>query len=105
MVDDQFLKEISDVIAAKFHPRRIILFGSRARGDARPDSDVNLLVELETEQPFADRVVAIDALFGLRTWATDLLVLTPEEISQERDFLGGVVQSAERDGKVLYERP
>ncbi len=104
VVDDKLLKYITDTIVEHFHPRRIILFGSRARGEAHSDSDVDLLVEMESDLPFYERVTAVDSLFGLRTWAMDLLVLTPEEMKKERQFLGGVVRSAEREGRVLYER-
>jgi predicted nucleotidyltransferase len=102
VVDDKLLKYITDTIVEHFHPRRIILFGSRARGDARPDSDVDLLVEMETDKNFGQRVVDLDLLFADRRWSMDLIVLTPDELIREQEFLGGVVRTAMREGKVLY---
>ncbi|MBM4047306.1 MAG: nucleotidyltransferase domain-containing protein, partial [Planctomycetes bacterium] len=41
-MDDALIRDIVQKIVAAFHPRRIILFGSRARGEQRADSDVDL---------------------------------------------------------------
>lgn len=101
-VDDKLLKYISDTIVEHFHPRRIILFGSRARGDARPDSDIDLLVEMESEKGFYQRGAEVEMLFANRLWSMDLIVLTPDELQREQNFLGGVVRAAVREGRVLY---
>ncbi len=103
VVDDKLLKYITDTIVEHFHPRRIILFGSRARGEAHSDSDVDLLVEMESRKSFYERGYEVELLFAPRTWAMDLLVLTPEEMERERKFLGSVVRAAEREGRVLYD--
>lgn len=49
------IEEIVRKIAEAFRPRRIVMFGSRARGDTRPDSDLDLTVEMETDDPPAQR--------------------------------------------------
>jgi predicted nucleotidyltransferase len=92
-------------IAEAFHPRRIVLFGSRARGDARPDSDLDLLIEVESNLPPRARAVQVDALFGQRMWPMDIMVYTPEEVQKHRQNRNSLVSAAEREGKVLYERP
>lgn len=103
VVDDKLLKHITDTIVEHFHPRRIILFGSRARGDARPDSDVDLLVEMESDKSFYQRGYEVELLFTPRPWAMDLLVFTPEEL-KERARLP-FFKTIAREGKTIYERP
>jgi len=90
-------------IVERFHPERIILFGSHARGTAGPDSDVDLLVVmpvtskrgLTTEMHLAVGAVGI---------AKDIIVVTPEEVQKYRDIPGTIVWPALHEGRVLYER-
>jgi predicted nucleotidyltransferase len=102
IVDDKLIKYITDTIVEHFHPRRIILFGSRARGEARADSDVDLLVEMESEKDFYQRGYELELLFSPRNWSMDLLAYTPEEIEQQKDW--SFFRQIWREGKVLYER-
>lgn len=102
-VDEQLLRHITDRIVQHFHPHRIVLFGSHARGDARPDSDVDLLVVMDSDKSFHQRGYEVGMLFADRDWPMDLIVLTPDEMRREREFLGGVVRTAEREGKILYD--
>lgn len=104
-INEQLIQEITQTIVERFHPRRIVLFGSHARGDAGPDSDLDLLVEMESTKPFIERTVEVASAFGLRDWAMDLVVLTPEEISARRNVLGTLEYTVEREGRILYENP
>lgn len=97
--------EIVRAIVRNFHPHRVVMFGSRARGAAGPDSDLDLCVEMETDLKPPQRRRAISALFGLRDWAMDLVVYTPEEVERFRDVVGTLLYTIEREGRVLYERP
>jgi len=99
------VETIVRTIAEAFRPRRIVMFGSRARGDTRCHSDLDLMVEMETGAPPAERARAISALFGLRRWAMDLIVYTPQEVAQQRRYRNSLVRIIEAEGKVLYERP
>ena len=99
------IQEIVRRIVERFRPQRIVMFGSRARGDTRPDSDLDLMVEMETDDPPAERVRTIDALFGLRRWAMDLVVYTPEEVEQQRQYRNALIRVIESEGRVLYEQP
>ncbi len=99
------IEEIVRKIAEAFQPRRIVMFGSRARGDTRPDSDLDLMVEMETDDPPAQRMQVISALFGLRRWAMDLVVYTPQEVEEQRQYRNSLIRVIESEGKVLYEQP
>ncbi len=91
-------------IVTQFDPVRIILFGSRARGVARPDSDVDLLVILPSIPDKRRTAVAIRrALNGVQA-SKDIIVATPQEIADRGNMIGNVLRPALREGKVLYER-
>lgn len=104
MIDDKLIEHVTNTIVERFHPRRIVLFGSHARGDAGPDSDLDLMVEMESDKSMLDRIVEISSVFGLRDWSMDIIVYTPEEIERWRNRIGMLVYTIEREGKTLYER-
>lgn len=97
--------EITRRIAEAFNPRRIVAFGSRATGLSRSDSDLDLMVEMETDARPAARIQAIYQLFGPRTWAMDVVVYTPKEVQQLRGVHGTLLSTIEREGRTLYQRP
>ena len=108
-VTDSLLSDMVRAIVAEVDPEQVILFGSRARGDAREDSDVDLLVIEST--PFGNgrsrRQEAVRlwrAVSGLGV-AKDLLVYSRDEVEHWRGSLNHVLARALREGRVLYERP
>lgn len=92
-------------IVSGFHPERIILFGSHARGEAGPDSDVDLLVVM----PFlgSKREKQIEIRLALRGISApkDIVVTSPEEFRWKQEIPGTIERPAAREGKVLYARP
>jgi predicted nucleotidyltransferase len=91
-------------IATQFNPVMVIVFGSYARGEAGPDSDVDLLVVLDHVDSPRRAAAAIDrALLG-RTLPINVIVTTPERMQRLRDLVGTVVYPAVREGVVAYER-
>jgi predicted nucleotidyltransferase len=102
-IHDEVIEHITRTIVERFHPRRIILFGSRARGEGQPDSDYDVLVEMSTDLPFHERLSRVYEAFGLRQVLMDVLVFTPEEMAEERRRVFSVAKIAEREGTVLYD--
>lgn len=98
------LEQITQTIVERFHPQRIVLFGSRARGEARPDSDVDLMVEMESPLKRGPRTVEILRAFGVRPWGLDLVVYTPQEVARLRGHAGTLLSVIEAEGRTLYER-
>lgn len=98
------LDEIARRIVECFHPQRIVVFGSRARGEPHPDSDLDLFVEMESELPPPRRSTAIAELFADRTWPLDVLVYTPAEAKLARGKRTSFLTEIEAQGRVLYER-
>jgi len=96
------LNAIVERIVEGFHPDRIILFGSRARGTAHPGSDVDLLVVMPFVGSRLRLAVEIrKALRGLGV-AKDIVVMTPEEFAARRDVPGTLAYPAAREGQVLH---
>ncbi len=91
-------------IVEAFSPRRVVLFGSRARGDDSEDSDVDLLVEMESDESPPARAIRVSGLFPRRTFSLDVLVYTPDEIARLRGRKGTLLEIVDREGKVLHER-
>jgi predicted nucleotidyltransferase len=91
-------------IVERFDPLQIILFGSRARGAHRPASDVDLLVVFpHLEDRRALRVAIATSLYAMPL-PKDIIVTTPEELAAEQEFVGSLLETAVREGKILYDR-
>jgi predicted nucleotidyltransferase len=103
------LRTLVEAIVEVARPVRVILFGSRARGTAGPDSDTDLLiVQAETDAIHASRWRELQRIrAALREFprAKDLLLYRPLEFDYWRGSLNHVVGRAVREGVVLYERP
>src|SRR5437867_10344737 len=100
------LQQIVDALREAGQPERVMLFGSRARGDARPDSDFDLLI-VQPAQPGSSRWQELRRLRqALRRFpiAKDLLLFRPAEFEYWRESLNHVVGRSLRAGRLLYER-
>ena len=85
-----------------YHPQRIILFGSVARGEADADSDLDVLVIKDTIDPFVRRLEAMAELCPLGVHA-DILVYTPDELRQMVEEGNPFILQALREGRTVYE--
>jgi predicted nucleotidyltransferase len=89
-------------IARTFQPKRVILFGSQARGDAGHDSDVDLLVIFEGVADRRERAVEIASMLRSAPFAKDILVASEVDVTNPR--AGTAMADALREGLVVYGR-
>ena len=100
------LKEL--ILKANPRPvRRIILFGSRARGDARADSDFDLLVVLPGIAPSEKRPYLVELYAALRGAGVtaEPWVMDEREFEESKHVIGGLAYPAWKEGVVLYDNP
>ncbi len=105
---EQLIEEMTAIIVREVDPKQVILFGSQAKGTARPDSDLDFLVV--QDHPFAPgqtrrhqmgRIWRLLARFPV---SQDILVYTPDEVEEWSQSKNHVIARALREGKLLYER-
>lgn len=92
-------------IVETLQPEKIILFGSYAYGKPTPDSDVDLLVIMETNAKQKDRYLAVSRALSPRQFPVDIIVRTPEEVkralaNKDNFFIREILSR----GKTIYER-
>jgi predicted nucleotidyltransferase len=96
--------EITRRIVATAHPQRILLFGSVARGQSNPDSDLDMLVIVRG--PVHRRALAQEIyknLHGILT-PVDIVVATEQDVQEHGQAIGSILRPALREGKVIYDR-
>jgi predicted nucleotidyltransferase len=103
-VTEEALGDVVHRIVAELQPDKIILFGSYVYGTACNDSDVDLLVIMETSARPADRYLAVSRLIRPRPFPLDILVKTPGEIAHALEKGDFFVREIVTQGRVLYER-
>ena len=91
-------------IVKQFAPEQIILFGSQARGDAGPDSDVDLLVVMAFEGSKLDAMVKLQGVLDGISVPVDILVTRPDDFAWRKDIVGTIEWPAFHEGKVLHAR-
>ena len=98
--------ELLDPVVAYFRPRRVILFGSRARGDSGPDSDIDLLVVVDDDTP-PEKVTLQAGYEARRSYNEPADVIPVREATFRRKSLiaGTLARAATLEGIVVYERP
>jgi len=104
MISNETLLEVRERLVDGFHPEKIILFGSQARGTADDRSDVDILVVCSFSGKRRHLILEMDRALGGLDNAFDVLILTPEEFQRDSLIPGTVGRYAYKKGKVLYER-
>ena len=100
------VQAVVDRLAAVYQPHRMILFGSRARGESGPDSDIDLLIIKETDEPYLIRQDSVRrAAQGSHPRVPfDPIVLTLAELQARLDVGDGFLAAILREGKAVYDR-
>ncbi len=101
-IPDEVIGELVSRIADKFHPKKIVLFGSYAYGIPRPESDVDLLVIMESKLRETQQALQIRQhilpLFGV-----DILVYTPAGLEHRLKLGDSFLREITEKGSVVYE--
>lgn len=92
-------------VIAYFNPRRVILFGSAARGQAGKDSDYDLLVVLDDDAP-AEKLTRTAGYESRRSYhhAADVIPCRQSVFDRKRRIVGSLAYAANSDGVIVYER-
>jgi uncharacterized protein len=97
------LAAVVERLVAAFQPERIFLFGSRARGDAKPDSDFDLLIVVSTAtEPNYRLAQKAYGAAGDYSFSLDLLVMPREEFERRSRALASLPATVLREGRLLY---
>lgn len=104
IIKSRTLKEILSRIVKTLSPDKVVLFGSAARGENRPESDLDLLIIKESNEPRYRRAIPVyQALCDIMI-PMDIIVYTPSEVEEWSRVKQAFVTTALREGKVLYEK-
>lgn len=101
-MNNEFISIMTDRIVREFAPLQIILFGSQARGDTDPNSDIDLLVVFSELTDKRKTAVDIRVALADLPVAKDILVSTTQELERHYKRIGSVLRYAQQEGKVLY---
>lgn len=104
MISKEILAQIRDSLVEKFHPLKIIIFGSQARGTTDDRSDVDILVIAFYNGKRRKVVVEMDRTLRGIGIARDIILLNPKEFERDRAIPGTIARPASKEGMVLYER-
>ncbi len=98
------IHEIVKRIIARFHPEKIILFGSYARGDAGSDSDMDILVVMPVKGSKRRLQLQIRSALHDIYLPMDIIVSDTSEFNWRKDIVGTIEWPAVHEGKVLYAK-
>lgn len=101
-IPDEVIHTLARQIAEKFHPHKIILFGSYAYGKPQPESDVDLLVIMDTTLKESQQALEIRRYLNIM-FGVDLLVYTPMRLAQRLAWGDSFLREIVSKGIVLYE--
>ncbi len=100
------LAKTVQVIAQKYQPEEIVLFGSYAYGTPNAESDIDLLIVKKTEKPFFQRLFEVQRIVSevCRGYALEPIVLSPGEIEERLRRGDQFIKEIFNKGVVMYAR-
>jgi predicted nucleotidyltransferase len=101
-IPQRAINQVIKQIVEKFKPQKIILFGSYARGNPHPESDVDLLVVMDTQLKEIQQAIQICQQIEYR-FGLDLIVHTPEYLAERMKMGDWFLRDVIKEGKVIYE--
>jgi len=102
LVTPGLLTEIAQKVVQAFRPKNIILFGSYAYGKPTSDSDLDLLIVMESRDRPAERIRKVSDLFDPRPLPMDFIVLTPSEVRHRLSGFDPFLEEVIEKGQMLY---
>ena len=100
----EIINKIVQRIVGHHHPDKIILFGSHAKGEGGPDSDIDLLIVFTNVESRRRKAVEIYSLLAGIGVPKDIVVVTKDDIKKYGHEIGTIIKPALDEGKVIYER-
>ena len=101
-VTRELLRDITQKVIQAFRPKNVILFGSYAYGVPTPDSDLDLLIVMESRDRPAERIRKVSDLFDPRPLPMDFVVLTPGEMRRRLSGFDPFLEEVLEKGQMLY---
>lgn len=101
-IPQEAIDQVVEQIVEKFKPQKIILFGSYARGNPRPESDVDMLVVMKTSDKGGKQSLEMRRHLGVM-FGLDLIVYTEQRLKERVDMGDWFLRDVLKEGKVLYE--
>ena len=103
-LNEALIRDIVRRIVDTAQPEKVILVGSRARGDARWNSDFDVLVIKQSDEPRYRRSVPLYAALADLPVEVEVMVYTPEEVEEWSQVPQAFITTAVREGMTIYER-
>src|SRR3990167_8810207 len=101
---DNVLAQVVELLKSRYQPERIVLFGSWAYGEPSDDSDVDVLIVKQTNQPFHRRWAEVSQLLQPVIRGIDFspFVMTPREVAQRQRARDPFIEDILSRGETLY---
>lgn len=103
---NQEARVIARIVAKKYNPEKIILFGSAARGNIHKYSDIDICIIKNTKLPLHKRICKVYNFIDNVDWeyGVEPIVFTPKEFNEKKKCGNYFIRNIVKDGKILYER-
>jgi predicted nucleotidyltransferase len=103
MLTNKKIKKIIDVIVKGYKPKKIMLFGSYACGNANKHSDLDLMIIKDTVVKKNKRAIPIHSLFNPYPYDMDIIVYTQEEFESTKNVINTIAYFVNKEGETVYE--